>query len=86
MSKADLNGWKAQQYEKLKARIVELEAENQNLLMANRDVLAWSESLRSDQQKALKALDDLARLGNGNTYGNSIGNCIAQSAIASMID
>ena len=52
MSKADLNGWKAQQYEKLKARIVELEAENQNLLMANRDVLAWSESLRSDQQKA----------------------------------
>ena len=36
MSIAELNGWKAQQYEKLKARIVELESENQNLLMANR--------------------------------------------------
>ena len=36
MSKADLNGWKARQYEKLKARIVELEAENQLELLVSK--------------------------------------------------
>jgi hypothetical protein len=30
----------------------------------------------------LAALDKLARLGNGDRYGNSIGNTIAQEAIA----
>jgi hypothetical protein len=30
----------------------------------------------------LEALDKLARLGNGDRYGNSIGNTIAQEAIA----
>jgi hypothetical protein len=31
---------------------------------------------------ALGALEKLAKLGNGDTYGNSIGNVIAQAAIA----
>jgi hypothetical protein len=30
----------------------------------------------------VEALDKLARLGNGDRYGNSIGNTIAQEAIA----
>lgn len=30
----------------------------------------------------VEALDKLARLGNGDRYGNSIGNTIAQKAIA----
>ena len=36
MSIAELNGWKAQQYEKLKARIVELESENQLELLVSK--------------------------------------------------
>ena len=32
------------------------------------------------------ALDELARLGNGDSYGNSIGNCIAQKALAIPTD
>ena len=33
-----------------------------------------------------EALDELARLGNGDSYGNSIGNCIAQKALAIPTD
>lgn len=33
---------------------------------------------------ALEALEKLARLGNGDTYGNSIGNVIAQAAITAI--
>jgi hypothetical protein len=33
-------------------------------------------------QELLAALEKLARLGNGETYGNSDGNMIARAAIA----
>lgn len=33
-------------------------------------------------QMALEALEKLARLGNGDQYGNSEGNMIAQAALA----
>lgn len=33
---------------------------------------------------AKEALDQLARLGNGNKFGNSVGNCIAQDALVEL--
>lgn len=50
----------------------------------------WEESLMREeiecleQEKAemLSALEELAKLGNGDDYGNSIGNMIARAAIA----
>ncbi len=35
-------------------------------------------------KQALVALEKLARLGNGDTYGNSIGNVIAQAATTAI--
>jgi hypothetical protein len=32
----------------------------------------------------VEALDKLAKLGNGDSYGNSIGNCIAKEALAAL--
>jgi hypothetical protein len=71
---------------KREAEIERLKRENEGLLQANRDCNAWFDALNSDHQKALKALDELARLGMGDKYGNSTGNRIAQDALASMID
>lgn len=70
----------------LNARVAELEAENARLLQANRDVLAWSDALRSDYETAFRGLDRLARLGNEPHYGNSTGNQIAIDTIDSLID
>ena len=72
--------------EAAEARVAELEAQNAGLLQANRDCTDWFDALSHDHQIALKALDGPARLGNGKDYGNSMGNRIAQDAIASMID
>jgi hypothetical protein len=38
--------------------------------------------LHAVNQELLAALEKLARLGNGETYGNSDGNMIARAAIA----
>ena len=39
----------------------------------------------TDDRDALKAaLEKLACLGNGDSYGNSIGNCIAQEALKGL--
>lgn len=38
--------------------------------------------LRNKVAKMREALEKLARLGNGDSYGNSDGNCIAQAALA----
>jgi hypothetical protein len=48
------------------------------------DLKAAAELRRLHEVNAelLVALDKLARLGNGDRYGNSIGNTIAQEAIA----
>ncbi len=48
------------------------------------DIKAATELRRLHEVNAelLAALDKLARLGNGDRYGNSIGNTIAQEAIA----
>lgn len=92
LSKAFLDSWKEEEvlWKEREAELVDrvkvLERENANLLMANRDCVAWFEALRPDHEKALKALDELARLGNGSHYGTSEGNLIAIAAINSMID
>ena len=53
---------------------------------AFKDAAAFHKSRADDAEKQrdelLAVLDKLARLGNGDAYGNSIGNCIAQDAIA----
>jgi len=38
--------------------------------------------LHAENEELLEALDKLARLGNGEHYGNSDGNMIARAAIA----
>jgi DNA repair exonuclease SbcCD ATPase subunit len=38
--------------------------------------------LKANEQRYIEALEELACLGNGDRPGNSIGNCIAQQALA----
>ena len=42
------------------------------------------EALTAKLAKAVEALDRLARLGNGDRYGNSEGNVIAQTTLAEI--
>ena len=51
-------------------------------LQTPRDAAAELRRLHEVNAVLLEALDKLARLGNGDRYGNSIGNTIAQEAIA----
>ena len=69
---------------RLNALLVE---ENKGLLQANRDCNAWFDSLIMDHQKALKTLDEIARLGGiDGQYGNSTGNEMAIRCLYSLID
>jgi hypothetical protein len=59
-----------------------------NHLNANAKLIALAPTIaeelikeRAVNAKLLEALEKLARLGNGDIYGNSIGNCIAIDAI-----
>lgn len=70
----------------LKHRLQKVQEENRGLLQANRDCCAWFDALNLDHQKALQTLNELARLGNGKSYGNSTGNIIAQRCLDSLID
>ncbi len=42
------------------------------------------EELEAKLAKAVEGFEDLARLGNGDRYGNSLGNLIAQEYIAEI--
>jgi hypothetical protein len=58
-----------------------------NLTALHRDVLSIKAAaelrrLHAVNQELLAALEKLARLGNGEHYGNSDGNMIARAAIA----
>ena len=53
------------------------QAESDNILLISR-----IEKLEADLLIALEALEKLARLGNGDHYGNSEGNMIARSTLA----
>lgn len=69
------------------AEIAKLKEENKGLLQANRDCNAWFDSLIMDHQKALKTLDEIARLGGiDGQYGNSTGNEMAIRCLDSLID
>jgi len=46
------------------------------------DAAAELRRLEEEIQQQLEALEKLARLGNGDQYGNSQGNMIARAAIA----
>ena len=51
---------------------------NQELAVLNKQLAALAEQ----NEKMRKVLLRLACLGNGDQYGNSIGNCIAQEALS----
>ena len=46
------------------------------------ELLAANVALEAEIVRLREALRKLACLGNGDSYGNSIGNCIAQEALA----
>jgi len=53
--------------------------------LPHKEMFAYAAELRRLHKvnaELVAALDKLARLGNGDRYGNSIGNTIAQKAIA----
>ena len=47
-------------------------------------IIAEIEKLQQENKRYREALEKLARLGNGNKYGNSDGNIIAQDALNSL--
>ena len=51
-------------------------------LFSSDDVVAELRRLHEVNAELLKTMRQLACLGNGNSYGNSDGNVIAQAAIA----
>jgi hypothetical protein len=55
---------------------------DQSVLQAHADAAAELRRLHEVNQELLAALEKLARLGNGERYGNSEGNMIARAAIA----
>ena len=71
-----------EQIEKLTEECVVLRASNRSKL----DTIAGMEqqlaALAEQNEKMRKVLLRLACLGNGDQYGNSIGNCIAQEALS----
>ena len=91
-----------QTIEQLTARVRELEEENARLKAECDDIkqvqfprkleavaVGWKKQLAAEQlnSKLLReALEVLAKLGNGDRYGNSEGNVIAQQALAQPSD
>jgi hypothetical protein len=55
---------------------------DRSVLQAHADAAAELRRLHEANQELLTALEKLARLGNGDHYGNSEGNMIARAAIA----
>lgn len=47
-----------------------------------KDIIKQRDALQADNARLREVMDKLARLGNGNLYGTSDGNRIAQSALA----
>lgn len=76
----------------LRAKVEELEAElfaiKNNAKIGYDQVVADLRTELTDEQSKVKvltdALEELACLGNGDTYGNSVGNCIAIKALAAI--
>jgi hypothetical protein len=62
----------------------ELEKELRTTRMAQAVMDNTVADLEAKLAKAVEALDRLARLGNGDRYGNSEGNVIAQTTIAEI--
>ena len=58
-------------------RCAELEAKG----LANRVAIM---RLEAKLEKAVEGFEELARLGNGDRYGNSLGNLIAQEYLAEL--
>jgi len=65
----------------LQQRIAELEAEKWKLQHAGQKEMRKRQELEAENKRLREALEKLARLGNGDRYGNSDGNCIAIAAL-----
>lgn len=65
-------------------------AANARFIAAARDLvpalLAERDDLRTKLDAAVEALEKLARLGNGNMYGNSDGNMIARATLRAIAE
>jgi hypothetical protein len=66
------------------ARIEELEAKLDTMVAALAYEGRRTDAAEAKLAKALKALEKLARLGNGDNYGNSDGNMIARTTLAEL--
>lgn len=49
-----------------------------------KEIQSRDDEIRAQYKDAVEALEKLARLGNGDRYGNSDGNIIAQEALAKL--
>ena len=67
--------------EQAQARIKELEAEVERINTIKDNYYVLAAELALQNQAMSEALEKLACLGNGDSYGNSVGNCIAQTAL-----
>lgn len=54
------------------------------LAIARDEAVSRVKELEAKLAKAVEGFEELARLGNGDRYGNSIGNLIAQKYIAEL--
>ena len=53
-------------------------------MLAQEEAADRIEELEAKLEKAVEGFEELARLGNGDRYGNSFGNLIAQRYIAEL--
>ena len=75
-------------YAALLYRIEELEYQlNQERKAHEKDIYVWQDNyaaLETKLEEAVESLEKLARLGNGDLYGNSDGNMIARATLAEL--
>lgn len=67
--------------ERLKQDNKSFDAANTEMLEIDSKLIAERDALRAENTRLREALEKLARLGNGELYGNSIGNVIARAAL-----
>jgi hypothetical protein len=73
-------GWQAATAQ-AQARIAELEKDAERMHSLCKEFERKWYLQKDRNERLLEALEKLARLGNGDHYGNSIGNCIAIEAL-----
>ena len=70
--------------DKLSEQIKQLTAERDAIKKEWEKAYEIAMRIKAERDKLKAALEKLACLGNGDAYGNSIGNCIAQEALKEL--